>query len=90
MSRCQLKCVYPPYPDVPCDLDLEYDQVPEITAFSLRYWDRYDEGVFVGGQHSGSVLHVDQVASPRPKTDFSHANPHTNPYASLHILVIIE
>lgn len=26
------------------------------------YWDRYDEGVFIGGHESGSPLHVDQVS----------------------------
>ena len=28
---------------------------------STLYWDRFDEGVFVGGANSGSPLHVDQV-----------------------------
>jgi hypothetical protein len=28
---------------------------------TCRYWDRYDEGVFVGGRFGGSPLHVDQI-----------------------------
>ena len=28
---------------------------------ACRYWDRYDEGIFVGGPNQGSALHVDQV-----------------------------
>jgi len=28
----------------------------------MPYWDRYDEGVFVGGRFGGSPLHVDQVS----------------------------
>ena len=27
----------------------------------MPYWDRYDEGVFVGGAGSGSAMHVDQI-----------------------------
>ena len=26
-----------------------------------RYWDRYDEGLFVGGTLVGSPMHVDQI-----------------------------
>ena len=37
------------------------DHVGVDTAELMPYWDRYDEGIFVGAQHSGSVLHVDQV-----------------------------
>ena len=31
------------------------------TSDALPYWDRYDEGVFVGGRNAGSPMHVDQV-----------------------------
>eukprot|EP01052_Picozoa_sp_SAG31_P037865 SAG31_NODE_4960_length_2834_cov_2.174040_4_plen_82_part_00 len=32
------------------------DHVGVDTAQLMPYWDRYDEGVFVGAKHSGSVL----------------------------------
>ena len=35
------------------------DGLPRADA--LPYWDRYDEGVFVGGRFGGSPMHVDQV-----------------------------
>ena len=37
------------------------DFVGVDRAALLPYWDRFDEGVFVGGRHSGSAMHVDQV-----------------------------
>ena len=38
------------------------DWVGRARADAMPYWDRYDEGVFVGGRYSGSPLHVDQVS----------------------------
>lgn len=37
------------------------DVCAEFGDYTL-YWDRHDEGVFVGGHMSGKALHVDQVA----------------------------
>ena len=28
---------------------------------AMPYWDRYDEGVFIGGRYAGSPMHVDQI-----------------------------
>eukprot|EP00041_Stephanoeca_diplocostata_P014022 m.251825 g.251825 ORF g.251825 m.251825 type:complete len:414 (+) comp19546_c0_seq1:200-1441(+) len=42
------------------DTDMK-DTVPPYWDFMMPYWDRFDEGVFVGGPLSGSPLHVDQV-----------------------------
>ncbi len=36
------------------------DGLPRADA--LPYWDRFDEGVFVGGRFGGSPMHVDQVS----------------------------
>jgi len=38
------------------------DHITAQEADCTAYWDRYDEGVFVGGHESGSPLHVDQVS----------------------------
>jgi hypothetical protein len=37
------------------------DFVGKTKAEMMAYWDRYDEGVFVGEKYSGSPLHCDQV-----------------------------
>jgi hypothetical protein len=37
------------------------DYVGVDRAALVPYWDRYDEGVFVGGRFAGSAMHVDQV-----------------------------
>lgn len=37
------------------------DWIGRTRAFAMPYWDRYDEGVFVGGRFGGSPMHVDQV-----------------------------
>ena len=37
------------------------DYVGSKRANAMPYWDRYDEGVFVGATYGGSPLHVDQV-----------------------------
>lgn len=37
------------------------DYVGVERAELMPYWDRYDEGVFVGGAGSGSAMHVDQI-----------------------------
>ena len=37
------------------------DAVGRARAMAMPYWDRYDEGVFVGGVFGGSPLHVDQI-----------------------------
>ena len=37
------------------------DYVGVDRAALMPYWDRYDAGVFVGGRHAGSAMHVDQV-----------------------------
>eukprot|EP00392_Amoebophrya_sp_AT5.2_P012638 g12745.t1 len=36
------------------------DVCAEYGEYSL-YWDRYDEGVFLGGHLSGKALHIDQI-----------------------------
>ena len=38
------------------------DYITPNESEATVYWDRYDEGVFVGGHESGSPLHVDQVS----------------------------
>eukprot|EP00039_Didymoeca_costata_P000645 m.46651 g.46651 ORF g.46651 m.46651 type:complete len:257 (-) comp10393_c0_seq5:529-1299(-) len=38
------------------------DYVTRGEAAAMPYWDRFDEGVFVGAHESGSPLHVDQVS----------------------------
>lgn len=38
------------------------DYVSPDEADCMLYWDRFDEGVFVGGHESGSPVHVDQVS----------------------------
>lgn len=37
------------------------DWIGRKRALAMPYWDRYDEGVFVGGRFGGSPMHVDQV-----------------------------
>ena len=37
------------------------DFVGKTRSLAMPYWDRYDEGVFVGGTFGGSPMHVDQV-----------------------------
>lgn len=37
-----------------------YDWVGKKRARAMPYWDRYDEGVFVGARLGGSPMHVDQ------------------------------
>lgn len=37
------------------------DSLGTARARAMPYWDRYDEGLFVGAQFGGSPLHVDQV-----------------------------
>lgn len=37
------------------------DWLGRQRAEAMPYWDRYDEGVFVGATYGGSPLHVDQV-----------------------------
>lgn len=37
------------------------DWLGRTRASAMPYWDRYDEGVFVGGRFGGSPMHVDQV-----------------------------
>ena len=37
------------------------DFVGKRRAMAMPYWDRYDEGVFVGATFGGSPLHVDQI-----------------------------
>ena len=37
------------------------DWVGRTRAQAMPYWDRFDEGVFVGAQFGGSPMHVDQV-----------------------------
>jgi len=43
-----------------CSFDVK-DWLGRQTADAMPYWDRYDEGVFVGGRFAGSPMHVDQV-----------------------------
>jgi hypothetical protein len=42
-----------------CRRDVK-DVLGPYVAWTL-YWDRYDEGLFVGGRRSGKGLHIDQV-----------------------------
>mmetsp|Transcript_35141 Transcript_35141/g.92266 ORF Transcript_35141/g.92266 Transcript_35141/m.92266 type:complete len:243 (-) Transcript_35141:297-1025(-) len=37
------------------------DWLGRARALAMPYWDRYDEGVFVGGCFAGSPMHVDQI-----------------------------
>ena len=37
------------------------DWVGRKRAMAMPYWDRYDEGIFVGGRFAGSPMHVDQI-----------------------------
>ena len=37
------------------------DYVGKRRSDALPYWDRYDEGVFIGGRYAGSPMHVDQI-----------------------------
>ena len=37
------------------------DWLGQVVADAMPYWDRYDEGVFVGGRFAGSPMHVDQA-----------------------------
>ena len=39
------------------------DWLGEERTLAMPYWDRYDEGVFVGGRYAGSPMHVDQVTA---------------------------
>jgi hypothetical protein len=40
------------------------DFVGRDRGNAMPYWDRYDEGVFVGARFGGSPLHVDQARAP--------------------------
>jgi len=42
------------------DQDIK-DWLGKQRSEALPYWDRYDEGIFVGGRFVGSPMHVDQV-----------------------------
>jgi len=42
------------------DFSLESDYLGSELCSYLPYWDRYNEGVFIGSQHAGSPLHMDQ------------------------------
>ena len=46
------------------------DFVGRDRGNAMPYWDRYDEGVFVGARFGGSPMHVDQVRDPM------HPTPH--------------
>ena len=37
------------------------DAVGRTRARAMPYWDRYDEGIFVGARFGGSPMHVDQI-----------------------------
>jgi len=37
------------------------DWLGKERAQAMPYWDRFDEGIFVGGRFAGSPMHVDQV-----------------------------
>ena len=37
------------------------DWVGRKRVLAMPYWDRYDEGLFVGARYGGSPMHVDQV-----------------------------
>ena len=37
------------------------DAVGRVRHRAMPYWDRYDEGIFVGARFGGSPMHVDQV-----------------------------
>ena len=37
------------------------DWLGKERARAMPYWDRFDEGLFVGGRFAGSPLHVDQI-----------------------------
>ena len=37
------------------------DAIGKTRAEAMPYWDRYDEGLFVGGLFGGSPMHVDQA-----------------------------
>ena len=47
------------------------DHITSEEADCTAYYDRYDEGVFVGGHESGSPLHVDQVSWSNVGKNFS-------------------
>ena len=53
-----------------CAVDVK-DYVGAGRSDALPYYDRYDEGVFVGGRFSGSPLHVDQIGWSNVGKNFS-------------------
>ena len=54
-------CLAMPCPALPSCHAMQHVVNTHVVAELMPYWDRYDEGVFIGALHSGSVLHVDQV-----------------------------
>jgi hypothetical protein len=52
------------------------DYVGVERADLMPYWDRYDEGVFVGAAGAGSAMHVDQVGWSNIGKNYTVSNPH--------------
>ena len=51
------------------------DFVGRDRGNAMPYWDRYDEGIFVGARFGGSPMHVDQARAPAPPAPLHPCTP---------------